>query len=157
MNAGVSFPNAAHNLRLGVLAGVHFAINVILVSNVWFLNRSTLMIVLAIPLSQLSLSVLWALAASTNALLRYLIPVLGIAACWFLMSRILPWGIGEPASAGWAIALVCQTITIFVSAIGARLLFAIRPKNEQESQEQRVSRPIRFGVGTLMLWTTAVG
>lgn len=139
-----------------ILVGVHVALDVTLTSRSWFWSQPVLMVALAIPLSQLGLLAIWAAVVSSNPLLRFGLPILGIAACWFLMSRILPWGTGEAASAGWAIALVVQVLTVLVAVECFRLIRNHRPVEEKILEGTTNVSQIRFGMSTLMLWITSV-
>lgn len=141
--------------RLGILVGIHLALDLILISRAWWWNQSSLLIAVAIPLSQLTLLTFWAAVESSRAWLRFFVPTVGMAGCWWLMSRILPWGTGEAASAGWAIALVVQVVIVFVSA--AHTSRAGRPAVAEDSEQERAASSMRFGVGSLMLWTTVFG
>lgn len=142
---------------LAMLVGVHLALDLTLIGRSWFWSQPILMIALAIPLSQLALLTVWAAVVSSNSLLRFVVPILGIAACWFFLSRILPWGTGEAASAGWAIVLVVQVITVFVAVGCFRQIRYLRPADEKNPEGKSNPSQIRFGMSTIMLWTTAVG
>ena len=141
---------------LRILCGIHLAVALVLISRAWVFSQIMLMIVVAIPLSQLSLVTLWAVVGCEKPLLRYLVPVLGIATSWFLLSRILPWGIGEPASAGWAVSLALQVFTIVAGIQCAQLLNTFCTSAEA-SREEKATNAISFGIGELLLWTTAIG
>ncbi len=133
-----------------ILIGVHFALDLLLISRSWYWTQTALIIVLAIPISQLSLLTLWVAMGVSNPVLRFALPMLGIAISWVLMSRILPWGIGDPATAGWAIALAIQACTIFVA-----LRFFVYLASRAVESRPHVGQ-MSFGVSSLMLWTTAI-
>lgn len=157
MNSDVPPPAFLPTPSLVSLVGVHLVLDLALISRSWFWSQPAIMIALAIPLSQLALLTIWAAVVSSNPLLRFVVPIFGIAACWFLMSRILPWGTGEAASAGWAIALVVQVITVLVAVECFRLIRNLFLAGEKNLERTRNARQIRFGIRTLMLWTTVVG
>ncbi len=157
MSPEAPLPRLRLTPSLVVLVGVHLALDLALISRSWFWSQPILIAALAIPLSQLALLTIWAAVVSCNAILRFVVPILGIAACWFLMSRILPWGTNEAASAGWAIALVVLVITVFVAVKCFRLIRHLRPANEEDLEGNGPPGQIRFGLSAVMLWTTAVG
>ncbi len=141
---------------LVVLIGVHLALDLALVGRSWHWNLPMLMTALAIPLSQLALLAIWTAVATTSPLLRFAVPTGGTLACWFLLSLMLPWGTGEAASAGWAIALVFQVITCLLAVACYNLWYSFRLTTQTEQGGERRSNP-KFGISTLILWTTIVG
>lgn len=156
MTADVSPRRLMLTPSLAVLIGVHLALDVALVGRSWHWSLPMLMAALAIPLSQLALLVIWSAVATTNPLLRFAVPTGGTLACWFMLSLILPWGTGEAASVGWAIALVVQVITSLIAVECYNLCYRLRlaPQTEQVGETRSSAR---FGISTLMLWTTVLG
>lgn len=135
--------------RMLFLLCIHVVLDLFLISRSWYWTQTALIIVMAIPLCQLSLLTIWAGVVTNNPVLRLAVPILGIVSCWILMSRILPWGTGDPATAGWAVALLSQAATILV-ALGCFFYISRRASNDCPH-----TAATTFGVGTLMLWTTA--
>jgi hypothetical protein len=72
-----------------------------------------------------------------------------------VLTQILPWGIGESASAAWAIALVVQTLAII---IGIKLCNDVRDLTARQGADESEANPSRlsFNIRTLMLWTTVI-
>ncbi len=141
---------------LVMLIGVHLALDLALVGGKWHFSQPALMIALAIPLSQLALLAIWAAVAESRTWVRFTLPTGGILACWFLLSLILPWGRGEAASAGWAIALVVQVITTLVLIEYCIACCSARQALQTVEGSERRSNP-RFSISTLILWTTVLG
>ncbi|MEZ6081906.1 MAG: hypothetical protein R3C56_41395 [Pirellulaceae bacterium] len=123
----------------------------------WFWDQSMLMIALALPLSQIALLTIVAAVVPMALVLRFALPSFGAVAGWYLLSQILPWGVGEEATAAWALALVAQVVTIFLAVECYWLSRNLRPANETECGDVGRPSPFTFGMRTLMLWTTVVG
>lgn len=139
---------------LAILIGVHLALDLALVGRSWHLSLPMLMAAVAIPLSQLALLTIWAAVAPTHTWLRFAVPAGGILACWFLLSLMLPWGKGDPASAGWAIALVVQVVTCLVAIECCNLCHRLYLAPQTV---QGIRSGSKFSIGTLILWTTVLG
>ncbi|HBE71024.1 MAG TPA: hypothetical protein DDW52_22995 [Planctomycetaceae bacterium] len=123
------------------------------------LSDATMILLLAIPFSQLSLVAIWAATVVKNPAARCVIPMFGISVIWMLIRRIMPWGVGEAASVGWAVALCTQAATVIAAVLcykincSKRLYPPIDLQNDDPVEslaEQRV-----FGIGTLLVVTTA--
>lgn len=146
-----------HTVGLLTVIGIHLAVDLALTRNVWFLDQQMLMVVLAIPLSQLALLTIWATVVATVPLIRFTVPTVGMIACWYLLSLILPWGVGDQATAAWALAMVIQVFTIVVACGGHQLLRYLRTDKESKLTDIGLSNPLKVSLGTLMLWTTFAG
>lgn len=138
---------------LAILIGIHLALDLALVGRSWHWSLPMLMAAMGIPLSQLGLLAIWVAVATANRFLRFAVPTTGILACWFLLSLMLPWSMGEAASAGWAIVLVVQVVTILIAAQCYKLCCSLLA-----SPMERVGdRGLNFSISTLILWTTVLG
>lgn len=137
-----------------VVCAVHLGLGLALLSRTWMLSMSTTILLLAIPLSQLSIVSIWAALPARHLAVRCLTPVFGVAITWIFMSRIMPWGVGDAASVGWALAVSTQAATIFVAVacFGTR---KHRGEPEEEVAQPRSSYQYNFGVATLLILTTA--
>ena len=87
--------------------------------------------------------------------LRFAVPALVAVFCWYVLSQILPWGIGEPASAAWAIAIMVQIIAVVVAIRLYRLFVAVIARRTPESNTAGRSQ-LSFDLATLMLWSTVI-
>jgi len=139
---------------LAFLIGVHLALDVILPQVSLFWEEHLVALAITVPLSQLSLVVIWAAVVLRNRILTLAVPMLGMFLCWIVLSKLLPWGTSEAVSAGWALVLLFQTATVF-AAIGCsrRLLSPAIGKLRQGSEG---ANPNRFEIRDLMLWTAVV-
>lgn len=139
---------------LAVLIGVHLALDVILPQISLFWEEQMLALAITVPLSQLSLVVIWAAVVLRNRILTSAVPILGMFACWFVLSQLLPWGTYEDSSAVWAGALLFQAVTIFAAIACYRRL---HPSTAGElMQVSKDANPNRFEIRDLMLWTAVV-
>lgn len=113
---------------------------------------------MSVPLSQTSLLALVAANWAMHPLLRFVLSFGGVIAGWLLLGRILPWGIGEAAAPAWAMSMAIQAITVFIATGLLSTLTRIRLEPGMHSLENEVHHPsVRFGIASLMLWTTLVG
>jgi hypothetical protein len=77
-------------------------------------------------------------------------PLIGAAVCWYVLSRQLAWGIGEPASAAWAVLIGVQTLMIVT-------LIHVYQRARLGNAKKGVGRSrFAFDLKTLILWTMAV-
>jgi hypothetical protein len=143
--------------RLVTVVGIHLALDLALTRYGWLWDQQMLLVALGILLSQLALLTIWAVVVATAPLVRFAVPTIGTVGCWYLQSLILPWGVGEEATAAWALALVIQVFTIFVACESYRLKRCFRAAQDTKPGDIELANPLRYGLGTLMLWTTVVG
>jgi len=141
-----------------VCIGLFTVADAFLVSRAWFLEDKRLLVAMAVPLSQCSLAAIWASCSRGDLSLRFVVPLVATIVSWFVLTRILPWGIGEPASAGWALAIAIQTLSIVLmielDKRGRRLLGS---RSASEGTRRNSSGPPwTFELRTLMLWTTVI-
>ena len=140
---------------VAICVGFHLMADLLLISSVWFLEHEHLLVVISLPLSQCSLAAVWAASSNMSTYVRFAAAPAGAVAAWYMLTQILPWGIGEPVSAAWAIALAIQTFTIVVAIRLYRSLLNLRARPGEEP-----NHPIRslfsYDLLTLMLWTTVL-
>jgi hypothetical protein len=142
-----------------ICCGFFIVADLLLISRPWFLGNEPLLVAMAVPLSQCSLAALWAASSRASLYLRFAVPLVGTIAGWYVLTRILPWGIGEPASAAWALALAIQTLAIVLMVhLYDRVcsFLARRGSRGEDSTSHAHPAPFAFDLRTLMLWTTAI-
>ena len=106
---------------------------------------------LAVPLFQVSLLAMLPTLWKLSLISRFAVPTLGALAGWFVLSRILPWGFGDDATAGWALAIAVQVLTI-VLAIETYRRFQSRGLDGDLQEDRGIS--LTFGAQAIILWTT---
>ncbi len=149
--------NVLSPLAIGV--GSFMVADVLLISRPWFLENEQLLVAMAVPVSQCSLAALWAASSRASLYSRFAAPLIGTIASWYVLTRILPWGIGEPASAAWALSLAIQTLAIvlIVNLYDRGCRFLARRGSRDDVDASKSNRaPFAFDLRTLMLWTTAI-
>lgn len=139
---------------LAFLIGLHLALDVILPQVSLFWEEHLVALAITVPLSQLSLVVIWAAVDLRNRIVKSAVPMLGMLACWFVLSQLLPWGTDDQKSAVWAGALLFQTVTIFLAIKCSRKLRPSATVKLQQANED--GTPNRFEIRDLMLWTAVV-
>ena len=125
---------------LTLCLGVHLFADWMLAERPWHVDGTTLLIAIAIPLSQCSLAVIWGAVSTASLYLRFLLPFAASIGCWYVLTQVSGWGIGDPASAGWALLLLVQALGIVVG------IHVYRVAGE--------SARFTFDLATLMLWIT---
>lgn len=144
---------------VAICVGFFVVADLLLISRAWFLEDEQLLVAMAVPLSQCSLATLWAARSRADPYLRFAAPLIVAIASWYVLTRILPWGIGEPASAAWALAIAIQTIAIVLMVNlydrGCDLLTR-RVSDGEGSTSKSKRAPLAFDLRTLMLWTTVI-
>ena len=140
-----------------VLICFHIAVDLVLVLPSWFLNQTLLLVAMGIPLGQLALLALWSVFIPKTAWIKCFVPACGTIACWYLLSLILPWGLSEGAPAGWAFVLVVQVLTIFFFIKLYRLSNSGLPSNHSKFLGPDQKEHFRFGIRSVLLWTTVFG
>ncbi len=117
---------------------------ILIISSTGLLSEDQSWLAVSVPLSHSSLAAIWAATQRTwDVSLRCLVAITGCVSAWTVISQILPWGFGDPASSVWAAAIFVQTFGI-VLLIGQHQLFW---------RSQRVHSSFTFGLRTLMVWT----
>ena len=140
---------------LAICVAAFIFANVLLAFLPWFPNELIVLIMLSIPLSQCSLVVLWAATTKDHPVMRFVWPAVVIVASWFVLMRIMPWGVGEPASAGWAMALLIQILAIF-GMVKIHGLSKGRRLDMDFGESSHSSSGLGYDLRTLMLWTTII-
>lgn len=125
--------------------------DLLLGGRVWFLDYWSLLVALGVLSSQCSLAAIWAACSGANSYLRFAVPPFVTVVSWYVMTRILPWGIGGPNSALWAIVLAVQTLLIVPAILVYELFWQARTDSSHSDRSR-----FTFNVRTLMLWTTVV-
>jgi hypothetical protein len=139
---------------LAACAGIHLSGDFLLIRKAWFFETNDLLIAMALPLSQCSLVAIWAASSRAILALRFAVPGLVAIFCWYVLSQILPWGIGEPASAAWAIAVMIQIIAIVILIRLYRLIGDVMARRSPDSSTAGGPSQLSFDLATLMLWLT---
>jgi hypothetical protein len=141
--------------RVQICIGLFVVADLLLIRNAWFLAGDRLLVALALPLSQCSLVALWAACSRASPYLRFAAPPLAAVTSWYVLTQILPWGIGDPVSAAWAIALVVQMLAIIIAV---QLGKHRTDLNERQAADESGASPspLSFNIRTLMLWTTVI-
>jgi hypothetical protein len=129
---------------------MHVAADLLLIGKAWILSDVLQLMAVGLPLSQCSLVALWAAASRANLFLRFVAPLIGVVVCWYVLSRQLTWGIGEAASAAWAVLIGVQTLMIVMVI---NVYQRARPGDVKDGVKH--SR-LAFDLRTLILWTMAV-
>ncbi len=129
--------------------------DVLLVSQVWFLDGGLLWASMALPLSQCSLATIWAATATANVYARFAAASATALFSWYVLAQILPWGIGDPISAAWAIAFAVQALSIVLEISLFRAVLA-QLQRRKAGGGHRGPRHLAFELRTLMLWTTLI-
>lgn len=131
--------------RVGIVATICVLVDLYMIQKLVIVDDDLKMIVFGGLLGQCSLSAIWS-ATTTRALLRFVVPPIVIAACWYACVRIFLWVPGESASPAWATALIAQSITIILLTKAYQALFQNREHGSHRS----------FDIRTLMMWTMVV-
>ena len=151
-------PARAKWWRWSLVIGYFVFANLWLINAAWFLNPDQIAAALGIPFSQCSLVAIWAVASNQNLVARFALTILNTLACWYTMTQIFYWGIGDPTSAAWAITLCTQVLMI---AFSVHVFLVTRHGLDRVKAEAtfRFQSYFSFDLRTLMLWTTtfAVG
>lgn len=134
---------------LAVCAAMHAAVDGLLLGEAWVFNEPILALAIGVPLSQCSLVALWAAKSRANLLLRFVAPLVGAILCWYILSRLLVWAIGEPASAAWAVLIGLQTVLVVIWIQGYQRL---RPHHATDDDDRL---RFAFDLRVLILWTMA--
>ena len=112
-------------------------------------------IVFVLALAQVSLLALWGAAAPEPGWLRLPAAAGGIFAVWYSLSVYFLHDVSVPSAAGYFLMFAIQGPLVVVGIGLARVLrFAFRRWRAPGSVEG--SRPLRYGLRTLMLWTTVL-
>ncbi|NIL98836.1 MAG: hypothetical protein GTO76_12535, partial [Planctomycetales bacterium] len=106
-------------------------------------------------LSQCSLATMWAVSSRSSSYLRFALPPLVLVASWYVLTRLLPWGIGDPVSAGWALALAVQMLAIVLVMVPYRYVHNFRAGRHPQG-DRRQRRYPTYKLSTLILWGTVV-
>ncbi len=141
--------------RLPLCVAFFLVADSFLISRAWFLEDNGLLLAMALPLSQCSLPAIWAACSGLSLYLRFAVPALGVVGCWYLLTQLLPWGLGEPASAAWALALTIQVLAITMAIQLYRLATNLTAQHDADANRPKRSR-WSFDLRTLMLWTTVI-
>ena len=140
---------------LPAVIGIHLGTDLLLINRALFLDQGRLLLIAAVPLSQVSLASLWAVKSESHPYLRFTALPLVVVGCWYVLSRVLPWGINEPASAAWMIALVVQTLTILIACKLYQLASDL-VRRRRTGVNSRDHLGLTFQLRTLVLWTTII-
>jgi hypothetical protein len=148
--------NRPVTIGLAICLGFHAIAVWFLIRHAWFfLPDAYLWVAVALPLSQCSLAALWAVSSRANVYLRFAVPLVGAVVCWYVLTKLLPWGIGEPASAAWAISLGVQALAIVIMVNSYQRVWGFAIEGAPGASGPNRSR-FAFDLRTLILWTTAV-
>ena len=128
---------------LWLCAGLFMVADVVLITQPFFLYEGRQLIALSIPLAQVSLIAIWSVLSQSSLYLRFGVPFVTLIVCWLVLTCILPWGIGEPASAAWGLELVIQLLVI----VAAVTVFAVRSVGRKR---------LRISMQGMIMWTTFV-
>ena len=141
---------------LSICAGIHVLADLVLINRAWFLENESLLVAIALPLSQCSLAAVWAACSRRSSpYLRFAMPISAAFGCWYVLGKLLPWGIGEDASAAWAIAIAVQMLATLM-AIGLYKLTESFRQPKSVDADGANQTWFTFQLRTLMLWTTVV-
>ena len=143
---------------VAICVGLFMVADLLLIGGPWFLDHKRLVIAMAVPISQCSLAAVWAATSRASLYLRFAVPLLATIGSWYVLTRILPWGTGEPASASWTIVFATQTLAIVLTV---NLYERVRNLRQQRvwrdgSEASDSVSPLAFDLRTLMLWTTVI-
>ncbi|MGI9469982.1 MAG: hypothetical protein ACR2NZ_00530 [Rubripirellula sp.] len=155
MNASRVSQRRATKVSWGAVVCIAYyvIVTLLLINNALFLEEELSWIAMAIPISQCSLVAVWAVTAKRSIALRFAGTILNTILCWYTLSNLLFWGIGDSASAAWAIALLTQVLMI----VGVLHISSVtRRATSSEVTEKRFQPQayVSFDLRTLMLWTT---
>ncbi|MCS7465359.1 hypothetical protein NZK35_01590 [Stieleria sp. ICT_E10.1] len=143
-------------LRRIVLGGV-LAIHVLIYWSFGFASRSSddvhRVIAIGVMLGQCSLAVILATMFGSGKLARIAIACSAALACWYGISTVFYWGLGEPGAAWWAIAITAQTI---VCSVGMEVIERKRSHSSTLSANalESGSTPFQFPIRSLIVLTT---
>jgi hypothetical protein len=135
---------------------LHLVVDLLLISRAWFLDGDRLLLAVALPFSQCSLAVLWALYRAPNPFLRFAVPTLTFALGWQVLAKTLSWGLEEKASAAFAVLLAVQAMTLLVLCLLDRILPPLMGRGRTTVETGKAAR-WSFQLQTLILWTTVIG
>lgn len=144
---------------VAICVGFFVVADLLLISRPWFLEDRQLLIAMALPLSQCSLAAIWATSGRADPYVRFAVPLIAAITSWYVLTRILPWGIGEPASAAWALAIATQTLGIvLIVNLSQRVgdFFQRRDSPGDGTAGKPNRAPFAIDLRTLMLWTTTI-
>lgn len=139
------------SMRLVALIALLLLLDVVLTTQGWLWSSTLLVAALAVPLFQVSLLAMLPTFWKLSLISRFAVPTAGALAGWFVLSRILPWGFGDDATAGWALAIAIQVLTI-VLVIETYRRFQCRGRNGDLHED--LGRSLTFGAQAIILWTT---
>ncbi len=98
---------------------------------------------------------MWAVSSRSSSYLRFAVPSLVLIGSWYVLTQLASWGMGEPASAGWALALAVQMLVIVAVMVPYRYVQNVR--NADQAQGDRTNqRYPTYNLLTLILWGTVV-
>lgn len=141
-----------------VCIGCFAVADTLLVSRAWFFEGKYLFAAMAVPLSQCSLASIWSCCSRATLYLRFAASLAAAIGSWLVLTRILTWGIGDPVSAAWALAIAIQLLSIVLMIDlykrGRRWLG--RDSTKESGTRNCTPSPFAFDLRTLMLWTTAI-
>jgi hypothetical protein len=140
---------------MSVCIGFYLVVDLLLVGRAWFLEDESQLTAAALILSQCSLAALWAASSRAIPYVRFAVPPIAAVACWYVLSRILPWGFGEPASAAWAVALGVQTLAIVIAINLYEIVCNLDTRRSGDANRPNQS-PLTFSLLTLLLWTAVI-
>ncbi|PAY20303.1 hypothetical protein CKO51_06555 [Rhodopirellula sp. SM50] len=149
-------PQRRRQFRRMVLGGV-LAIHVFIYWSLAFALRSSddvhRVIAVGVMLGQCSLAVILATMFVSGKLARIAIACSAALACWYGISTVFYWGLGEPGAAWWAIAISVQTI---VCLVGMEVIERTRSHCSTSSAValQSGSTPFQFPIRSLIVLTT---
>jgi hypothetical protein len=142
---------------LCVCGSIHISADLALMNQPWVLSDQLVVLALALPISQCSLCAMWAATSRISPYVRFAVAFVGAVVCWYAIAQILPWGIGDPASAGWAAALALQTFAIVTAIELYHRAMNLAARRGTDGGRVKLGNLLAFDLRTLMLWTTVIG
>lgn len=136
-----------------IVVGIHALVAAALFFEAWFFEDVLLYVVVAVPLSQCSLISIFAATTGSPLWTRYATACGGIIAAWFLLRRILIWGVGSDVPAAWAMGLTVHALAIVIGTQIYRIASSyVKPSQASTHSQESVPR-FRFNLATIFLWT----
>ena len=135
-----------------VLIAIHVLLDLVLLRSAWFSEPYQLVWAICLPLSQCSLVTMWAVATHASLWKRFLIPPLVAGCTWYVLSKLLMWGVGEPAAVAWALSLTVQVLAVLILFH----LYLMASFCYTKLVHGYKSVDVTFNLRTLMLWSAIV-
>jgi hypothetical protein len=140
---------------LQAVLAVHVAVDLALLAWPWQLMSGTPAVVIAWPLSQISLVAIWAAFSRMPSALRFAGCLSASASAWLLLIVVLPnMSVYDRQAAGWGAACATQAATTVL--VTAAVRWASRKQSRGKAPAGTAAGRFQFSIGFLLLWTAAV-